>query len=358
MTKEKTTYRVLGMMSGTSLDGLDLALCTFHIKNGNYTYSIEKALTRPYPKEVRGMLQKAYSDGGRELVKLHLEYGRYLGDCARDFLQNQRVDFIASHGHTVFHQPLDGYTFQLGSGRALAQAANCTVICDFRTADVLKGGEGAPLVPIGDKLLFPEYAACMNLGGYSNISIKRGTSQPAFDIMPFNVILNRLAQRAGKPYDTGGNLAKSGSCISNLYKDLESPDMQPQAGQKSLGTEWIVQFYLPILREYENNHLPADLLNTVTQFAAFKTGEVLDREVGTGRVLVTGGGAKNTFFIELLSAKTAASIHVPTNPLTDFKEALIFAFLGVLRHRGENNVLSEATGAGESHCAGEIYDIC
>lgn len=358
MTKEKATYRVLGMMSGTSLDGLDMALCTFELENGRYTYSIDKALTMPYPIKISAMLQKAYSAGGREPVKLHLKYGRYLGDCARDFLQNHRVDFIASHGHTVFHQPREGYTFQLGNGRALAQAANCTVICDFRTADVLKGGEGAPLVPIGDKLLFPEYAACMNLGGYSNISIRRGTLQPAFDIMPFNVILNRLAQRAGKPYDTGGNLAKSGSCISNLYKDLEAIDFHPHAGQKSLGTEWTVQVYLPVLRKYENNHLPADLLNTATQFAANQIIEVLNREVGTGRVLVTGGGAKNTFFIEQLSAKTTASIHVPGNPLTDFKEALVFAFLGVLRHRGEINVLHEATGASESHCAGEIYSVC
>ncbi len=358
MTKEKASYRVLGMMSGTSLDGLDMALCTFRFKNGRYTYFIEKALTLPYPKKISAMLQKAYSDGGRELVKLHLEYGSYLGDCARDFLQNQQVDFIASHGHTVFHQPNEGYTFQLGNGRALAQAANCPVICDFRTADVLKGGEGAPLVPIGDKLLFPDYAACMNLGGYSNISLSRGTSQPAFDLMPFNVILNRLAQRAGKPYDAGGNLAKSGSCISNLYKDLEALNLHPQAGQKSLGTEWTQQFYLPVLREYENKRSPADLLNTATQFAAFQISEVLDREVGTGRVLVTGGGAKNTFFIEQLSAKTTASIHVPDNPLTDFKEALIFAFLGVLRHRGEINVLREATGASESHCAGEMYAVC
>ncbi len=342
------------MMSGTSLDGLDLALCTFEVKNNTYTYAIERAQTVRYPEHITQMLKNAYSATGSRLQQAHLEYGTFLGTAAKRFLNNEPSDFIASHGHTVFHQPREGYTFQLGSGRALAHAAQCDVVCDFRTADVLRGGEGAPLVPVGDKLLFAEYEGCMNLGGYINLSYRDGELQPAFDIAPMNTVLNLLAQKTGKDFDEGGNIAQSGTLITDLYADLNALAIDPSPAKQSLGTEWLHKVFLPVIEKYDKAS-PRDALHTVTRFLAEKTASVLNRHIPEGKILVTGGGTKNAEFMSLLKRHCTAAPVAGPELLIDFKEALIFAFLGVLRLRGEINVLAEATGARQSHCAGEFF---
>lgn len=338
------------------MDGLDLALCSISINKGRYEYTIIKTSTLPYPKKIQTLLQNAYNADAHTLIKGDLQYGTFLGKCAAEFLNGEKADFISSHGHTVFHNPDAGYTFQLGNGRAIAEASKCDVICDFRTADVLKGGQGAPLVPVGDKLLFSQFNACMNLGGYSNISIRREGLQPAFDIMPCNVILNALANKAGLTYDAGGKTAQSGSIIPELYNRLSTIEINPAPGKKSLSTEWTQKVFLPVLTSFETSS-PADLLHTVTRVMAEKTAVVLNREVPEGKLLITGGGAKNKYFISLLSNLSKAEIQIPDEQLIDFKEALIFAFLGVLRITGKNNVLAEATGVNQSHCAGEVFEI-
>ncbi len=341
----------IGLMSGTSLDGLDICFAKFE-KQHAWSFEILKAETLPYPEEWERKLRNSIYLPAPELLELHSEYGFYLGKSVREFIEKhhpERIDLIASHGHTVFHQPQKKFTLQIGDGRAIKLETQLPVIYDFRSQDVLMGGNGAPLVPIGDELLFSQYDACLNLGGFSNISLTANDQRIAFDIVPVNIILNSLAQKLNKNFDENGNLAKTGKVNNGLLSELNALPFYHQSHPKSLGVEWCNHCIFPLFQETD----PLDLLATFTEHAAIQISKVLD-ENRLKKVLFTGGGTYNAYLIERIKAKTDVAIIIPDKDIIDFKEALIFAFMGVLKMNHETNVLSSATGSTANHISGLI----
>jgi anhydro-N-acetylmuramic acid kinase len=270
------------------------------------------------------------------------------------FLKDNELsaDLVASHGHTIFHQPEKGFTFQLGEGAAIVSRCHVTTVSDFRTMDVALGGQGAPLVPVGDELLFPHYAYCLNLGGFANVSNRVEGTRIAFDLCPANIVLNELARRTGKEYDLNGNIGRSGVAHPQLVKELNSLEYYLQRGPKSLGREWVEKSYMPLLNKY---NLPLEnIMCSVYEHISVQIGSYLDLS-GPGEVLVTGGGAFNTFLVELIQSHTESILVIPDEQLVKFKEALIFAFLGLLRFRNETNCLASVTGAVRDSSTGVIH---
>jgi len=350
----KSEYYVLGLMSGSSLDGMDLALCRFEKMADRWDYDVIAAQTYPYHETLRLRLAKAIELSAYEFVKLDVELGAVIADTVRSFLEGRQVkpDFIASHGHTTFHQPAIGLTSQIGSGAVIASHTGITTVCDFRTNDVALGGQGAPLVPIGDELLFGHYDACLNLGGFSNISFRQDGRRVAFDISPCNMALNYLANQLGEDYDKDGETARRGTMDQTLFERLNGLDFYQRKGAKSLGKEWFDSVFRPCLEQSELS--VADKLRTLTEHIAFQLAQSSCGNRGE-IMLVTGGGARNLFLIERLRETGTKELVIPDEQTIDFKEAIIFAFLGVLRMRGEANCLSAVTGARVDNCGGAVY---
>lgn len=340
-------YTVVGIMSGTSLDGIDFALCCFNKVNNNWKYQITKAQTIKYPDSWLQNLQNAENLSGRELLKLHAAYGTFIGLMTKQFCSGQQVDTIASHGHTIFHEPQQGMTFQLGLGANIAAEAGINVISDFRTKDVALGGNGAPLVPIGDDLLFAEYDLCLNLGGFANVSFASEEGRQAFDICPVNMLLNRLSNKVGLAYDDQGKLAQSGKVIDTLLDSLNELSYYQQSGAKSLGKEWFDSQVWPLV-----NTLPvADALATSVKHIAMQIANSV--KFGSGKMLCTGGGVFNNYLMQQIKqACTNIQVVIPGKEIIEFKEAMLFAFLGALFLNQENNVLSKATGSIKNHIGG------
>lgn len=338
-------------MSGTSLDGVDLALCRFS-KTDKWEFEILAADTIPYHDAWRHRLTTAHSLNGQELTKLDREYGNLLGILAKDFLDkhSETPDLIASHGHTIFHRPERGFTLQVGHGAGIYARTGIPVVYDFRSQDVALGGQGAPLVPVGDELLFGRYEACLNLGGFANISLKHEGKRIAWDICELNTVLNMLAGKLGMEYDRGGEIAKKGKLISSLYHELNRLEYYDQMPPKSLGIEWVNEMIIPLLDESFDVE---DLLHTCLQHCTDVIAkEINDRSVSN--VFVTGGGAYNTYLTDLLKQKCKTEIIIPDDFTVQYKEALIFALLGLLRVRNEVNVLSSVTGALRDHSSGIV----
>ncbi|WP_417429696.1 anhydro-N-acetylmuramic acid kinase [Halpernia sp.] len=345
-----TTYFALGLMSGTSLDGLDICYAKFCFQNKSWSFEILKTKTIAYSKSWTEKLANAIQLSSIDLLELNSEYGFYLGEKVEDFLSLNNItnlDLIASHGHTVHHQPKKKFTYQIGDGRAIKIKNNFPIVYDFRSQDVLLGGNGAPLVPIGDENLFSEYEACLNLGGFSNISFKENGKRLAFDICPLNIVLNYFAEKLGKKFDENGEIAKSGSVNEKILKQLNQLEFYKNREAKSLGFEFVQKQIFPLMKgdSVEN------LITTFTKHAAEKMVDILN-ENKIKKVLVTGGGTYNGFLIDKIKAKTEGKIVFPSREIIEFKEALIFAFMGVLKLRSENNILSSATGSSHDHCSG------
>lgn len=349
------SYVAIGLMSGTSLDGLDIVMCNFsNDENNKWNFDWIDATTFPYDDVWKTKLSAADKLAGVELLELHNEYGRFMGKRVLAFMQHQqtRPQLICSHGHTIFHEPEKGLTFQLGNGASIAAQTGITTVSDFRTLDVALGGQGAPLVPIGDKILFDGYDYCLNLGGFANISFVDKNKRKAFDISPVNIIINHLAQQLGKPMDYYGEFAKKGIVDPNLFAKLNQLDHYAKKPPKSLGKEWLHQKVFPLL--HSSRLTVPDQLRTVYEHIAFQLKlNVHER----ARVLVTGGGAKNTFLMDLLKQMVYADFIIPDEKLVDFKEALIFALLGILRVENRANCLSSVTGARHDNIGGIVYKI-
>ena len=345
----------LGVMSGTSLDGLDLALCRFTRQEAAWRYDILKCATVDLGDELRRRLAAADTLTGLDLMRLDRDFATFTADQINRFLEGTdlRPDFIASHGQTVFHQPDKGLTVQIGSGAVIAARTGIPTVCDFRTTDVALGGQGAPLVPIGDKLLFGSYEACLNLGGFSNISFDSNGIRRAFDISPCNMLLNRLARKLGLPYDKDGMNGRDGYIFRPLLDQLNQLPFYKGEGAKSLGKEWFDTEIEPL---FEQSGLCAvDQLRTAVEHIAIQITDVLNRH-RIKSVLVTGGGTKNLFLmdrIRLFAPDTM--VVIPQETVVDFKEAIVFAFLGLLRLHGEANCLSSVTGAAKDCCGGAVY---
>ena len=345
-------YRAIGVMSGSSLDGLDLAACTFTRYNNRWTFSIDHAVTLAYPPEWEAKLAGSRHLNGEELQFFHSRYGKYIGEKVNDFIRERgfRPDLIASHGHTVFHQPEKGFTFQAGNGAAIAAETGITTVADFRIADVGLGGQGAPLVPAGDRYLFPGYDFWLNLGGFGNISMMDGTRIIAFDICPVNYALNHFSRLNGKPYDDKGNTGKTGKVDTSLLDQLNRLLFYKLQPPKSLGREWMEKIFFPCI---ENASLPVqDLLRTIYEHIAQQIAGIIDQP---GKLLATGGGVYNTFLMELICEKAAVDVEIPGDEIIQYKEALIFAFLGVLRLLGEVNCFASVTGARKDSSCGAVF---
>lgn len=343
----KKQYHVIGLMSGTSLDGVDLAYCRFIHNGSTWHYRVLQAQTIPYLGTWKKILANAHGLTGENLAKLHALYGHYLGGLCKSFSAKhaiEKVDFIASHGHTVFHQPQAGFTFQLGDGNAIYAASGIKVVYDFRALDVALGGQGAPLVPAGDQLLFSQYDVCLNLGGIANCSIKMTKERQAFDICFTNMALNYLAGQAGKKYDKGGTIASAGQVDKHVLKKLYSVYSKIRNARPSLGREFFEKQVRPVF-DYSPSSV-ADKLATAVECIA---GEI-SRALNDGKkktVLCTGGGAFNAYLMYRLLEHVGdkVSLVVPDASLIKFKEAVVFGFLGVLRVRNEINCLRSVTGA-------------
>ncbi len=353
-----TTFHVIGLMSGTSLDGLDLAHCCFTYERKNWIYKILHTDTLEYSDTLIESLREAETSSGSELIRLHHTYGKHTGQMVLDFVQKHgiRPDFVASHGHTIFHQPDKHISFQLGDGAYIAAAAQLPVVCDFRTLDIALGGQGAPLVPIGDELLFGEYDYCVNLGGIANVSYSQGEQRLAFDICACNMLLNTLANSLGHAYDHNGDLARSGSLQPELLAQLNAPAYFAAPAPKSLGKEWVLAHSLHTLQA-STASIP-DKLHTVCHHIALQLKQsLLKLHEQRHRLLLTGGGAFNAYLVQLLQEYLGEQclVEVPDPQVVSFKEALIFAFLGVLRWRGEHNCLRSVTGASQDNIGGAIY---
>jgi anhydro-N-acetylmuramic acid kinase len=351
----KHNYNVIGVMSGTSLDGVDLAHVNFEINNNKWSYQIFECDTISYSNEMISKLKNGIHFSKTELSELNIEYTNLLGNSISEFIYKNNIsnlDAVCSHGHTILHQPENGFTLQIGNLPEIAKITNEKVVCNFRVQDVLFGGQGAPLVPIGDKILFSEFDYCLNLGGFSNISFEKNNERIAFDISPVNTVLNYYANSFGFEYDDEGKISESGNINVALFDELNKLDFYQKAHPKSLGFEFVKETVIPILESYSIS--TEDKMRTFTEHIAFQIGKILEQK--TGKLLITGGGVYNEFLIERIkNYLPTIEVIIPDEKTIQFKEALIFALLGVLKLRNEINVLASVTGATHNHSSGEVF---
>jgi anhydro-N-acetylmuramic acid kinase len=352
----KQNYNVIGVMSGTSLDGVDLTHIKFEIKNNKWSYEIDECDTISYSTGMISKLKSGINFSTNELSDLNIEYTNLLGNIISDFITKNNIsniDAVCSHGHTILHQPQNGFTFQIGNLPEIAKIIQQKVVCDFRVQDVKFGGQGAPLVPIGDEILFSEFDYCLNLGGFSNISFEENNQRIAFDISPVNTVLNFYANTFGLEYDDKGEISASGNLNTELLYELNQLEFYSKSFPKSLGFEFVKETVLPILESYSIS--TEDKMRTFTEHIAIQIGKILKSK--SGKLLVSGGGVYNDFLIGRMKAHLPKiEIIIPDEKTIKFKEALIFALLGVLKLRNEINVLASVTGAKQDHSSGEIYE--
>ena len=358
-----TRYTVLGIMSGSSLDGIDLAVCTFSLdptkEDPVGDWSIEAARTVAYSETWRARLRSAVELSARDLQALDADLGHWIGEQVVAFLRQVSLPaplLIGCHGHTVFHEPSEGYSLQIGAGAAISAVTGLSVVTDLRSADIAAGGEGAPLAPVADRHLFPHYRAFLNLGGIANFSIRR--HEGAFlagDLSGCCQIMDRLAALKGRAYDEGGDLARSGSFVPDLHRAIRSLPFHGRPCPKSLSNQWVTDTLWPVLRDHPAS--VEDRLHTFVRFLAetiIAELEVYIPDDDTLRVLVTGGGAHNTYLLEQLSSRGDLSFETE-NEVADFKEAALIALCALLRWRGLPNSLASATGADRDTINGALY---
>jgi len=365
-------YKVIGLMSGSSLDGLDIAYVHLQENRGRWEFDLVHTACHPYPEQWRLRLMEAPALPALDYLLLHTDYGHYLGGQVNQFIREHdlsyKVQLIASHGHTSFHVPGQQMTAQLGDGAALAAETMINVVSDLRAMDLALGGQGAPIVPIGEKLLFPGYGFFLNLGGIANIS---GSPFAAFDVCPANRVLNSLAGLVGKSYDEGGTLAASGAIDQELLRQLNALPYYDQPYPKSLANDFGTDTVYPMITSAGLS--VEDALRTCTEHIAMQISRAIGQLLGAGaggagiqmipandrhRLLITGGGAHNTFLtgrLQALVEPLGMTVEVPDKQLVDYKEALIMALIGVLRWREENNVLASVTGASRDSIGGAVW---
>lgn len=352
-------YKIIGLMSGTSLDGLDLAYCHIRENKTKWEFEIKATKSVRYTPEMELKLKDAILLSASDLLQFHNSYGTWLGQQAKLFIeaQNLKVDYIASHGHTTHHQPHKGFTFQIGSGQHIANETGIEVICDFRTNDVALGGEGAPLVPIGDELFFSDYDFCLNLGGISNVSFNFHQKRIAYDIGLANMGLNYITRKAGLAYDDGGKMARKGNINTTMLKALNALAFYDLPFPKSIGYEWFIDKVVPIIDD--TNDTLENLLHTMVMHVSEKIADDILQNTTRphNTLLVTGGGALNNFMVTCLQKQLGetVTIDVPSKTIIEFKEALVFALMGVLRLEKQTNVRCSVTGATRDSSSGVIY---
>lgn len=352
----KKKYNVIGVMSGTSLDGIDLVFITFNLEE-KWAFKIHIAETISYSDYWFAVLRELVNEKIEKLKRIDHDYTKYLASVINTFISKNAIndiDFICSHGHTALHQPHKKLTLQIGNLPALSKLLNKTVVCDFRVQDVEFGGQGAPLVPIGDELLFNAYDFCINLGGFANISSSNKGLRIAYDICPVNIVLNKYVEQLNLKYDDKGHLASEGVVNNELLAKLNALPFYKKTFPKSLGLEWVNDFVFPLINTFQLNI--KTILRTFIAHVAFQVAKEINKKE-KALVLITGGGAYNTFLIKEIKKMSINKIVIPPNEIIEYKEALIFGLLGVLKYRNETNVLASVTGAKEDHSSGNIFEI-
>jgi anhydro-N-acetylmuramic acid kinase len=345
-----TNKIILGIMSGSSLDGLDIGAFKFNFTKNGWAFEIIAFKTFAIPEKLKSQLINADKLEKTELNELDILYGKFISECIIEFnnKHNLNPELIGVHGHTVFHEPKKGFSLQLGNGKIIAEKTNITTVSDFRNEDIQKGGQGAPLVPIGDNLLFRDYDACINLGGIANVTLK--DAKVAFDIYYCNRALNYLSNKLGFEYDKNGTLSKKGKINRDLLIELNRIKYLKLQGPKSLNNQDFERFLIPIFNQFKNDKTE-DLLRTYIEFLADL---IAFSATNCKNILVTGGGAHNSFFMEILQKKSNSTTKIPDSIITDSKEALIFAFMALLKKEGKTNVISYYTGAYKDSSAGKV----
>ena len=351
-------YNIVGVMSGTSMDGLDLAHVTLEeVDQGKWHYQIDASVTIRYEEKWRLRLSKLRHQNSLVFYKTDRFYGQYIGECINEFLSanDLQADLISSHGHTVFHQPENNLSIQIGDGNSISAITGIPTVTNFRAIDVILGGEGAPLVGIADDYFFGEYDMCLNLGGFANIS--SNSQQQAFDVSPCNIVLNRIAREFDQEYDENGEIAERGAIDYDLLSELNDIEYYTYENPKSLGREWISSSFWPIVRA--SDATKEDKMKTLVDHIALQIsnsiGDLSGGDSSDKRVYVTGGGAYNMALINHLRSHTNAEVIVPDTEIVEYKEALAFALLGILRVKNRTNVLSSHTGADRDSVSGSLY---
>jgi anhydro-N-acetylmuramic acid kinase len=357
---KQKTYTIAGLMSGTSLDGLDIAVCTFEFNNNKWDYKTLASTTIEYSAAFKEELNAAMTLSGEALIALDRAFGTLQGRAVKKFIDENglHVDLVSAHGHTIFHNPGEGYTLQIGNGASLYAASGIPVVTDLRSVDVAFGGQGAPLVPLGDALLFGQYSGCLNLGGIANISYLKNNTPIAYDICEVNIVLNALALKLGKSSDDGGKIARGGQIIPALFEALNNLPFYKQSPPKSLGREWVDTEVFSIINTYQDpveNILHTCVMHSAQQIASCLSS--LPTSNNKQQLLITGGGAFNTFLIECIQkyAEEHIELILPDTNTIQFKEAIIFGFLGLLRMQNLANAKSTVTGASMDTIGGALY---
>lgn len=350
-------------MSGSSLDGLDIVFAEIHVSGGVWGFEIVAADCYAYDDAWQHSLQTATTLNALDYALLHTNYGHYIGAAVNRFIEEKglhyKVGLIASHGHTTFHVPQQKMTAQLGDGAAIAAVTGLPVISDLRALDVAFGGQGAPIVPIGEKLLLPQYQLFLNLGGIANVSMTSNETYIAFDVCPANRVLNLIAAESGLAYDAGGALAATGTVQHELLKKLNSLPYYQQPYPKSLANNFGTDEVYPLIKTF--NLSQADALHTYVAHIVTQIQNAVahaDASLQPRKMLVTGGGAFNVFLVEQLQQALqpiGIEVVIPDSYLIQYKEALIMGLIGVLRWRQEYNVLSSVTGASRDSIGGAVW---
>lgn len=350
-------------MSGTSLDGVDVSFCKYFKNDKKWSYDLIYFETYPFTEETKSEILKLTKNPSLPYQEFEIELGKVYGNMVVSFLGENsidpnKVDFIACHGQTIYHNPTEGKTVQIGDGQTIANISNIKTINDFRSLDVSLGGQGAPLVPIGDFHFFNEYTFCVNLGGICNITIQNEDGiVSAFDVSPCNLLLNYYANKIGLAYDENGELAKSGNCNTDLLLALNQHSYYKKEAPKSLDAQEVLSGFLPILDRYKISE--KDLLHTLCEHISFQLQQITNQfqnEIKASKMLLAGGGTLNSFLLEMIRAKQDIEVvHLSKNEI-EAKEAIIFGLLGLLKIEQEVNCLKVVTGASQDNCGGVIYN--
>lgn len=344
-------------MSGTSMDGLDITYCRYEMSSSEeWNYQLFHAQTVKYTNNLIKQLSQSKKLTPEALCELDKKLAIFFSEKVNSFIEVNNIDkdlitCIASHGHTVFHQPDKGFTLQIGCGETLSYLTQLPVVNNFRQKDVTAGGQGAPLVPIGDKLLFSSIAdAFLNIGGFSNICVIDNKIL-AFDICPGNLPLNSIAEKLGKLFDDGGQIAAAGKVDASVLEELNQLPYYQQNAPKSLGTEWLDAEFTKITERIDDE---MNKMSTIVEHIAIQIGNTLNA-YNCEKVLITGGGAYNHYLISRIKEHTSTELIIPDNNLTEFKEAIVFGLLGALHLEKIPNCLSSVTGASEDVIGGEYH---
>jgi anhydro-N-acetylmuramic acid kinase len=352
-------YRVIGIMSGSSMDGLDIVFAEFSEQAGKWSYELKAAECYPFEADIATQLKNARALPAYDYLLLHSSFGKYIGRQVNKFIEahglDHQVQLVASHGHTVFHAPGKGMTAQLGDGASIAGETGINVVSDLRALDVALGGQGAPIVPMGEKLLFGDHPLLLNIGGIANISYRDDEQYIAFDVCPANRVLNMIAAIDGKTYDANGEMAASGKVLPEVLAKLNELDYYKKDYPKSLANEFGTDDVFPMLPTAN----PADAMRTYAEHIAVQLGEAISNlQPRASSIFITGGGAHNTFLIQRIRATLTAlniEVIVPGKDIVDYKEALVMALLGILRWREQDTVLASVTGARRNSIGGAVW---